>query len=445
MKTLFTTGVVVMGLVSGGMAQEQNIKTEITGDWRISVSVPGKGLKADFDIKPSEPVKVTDEKYPSLPDFNSKAWGGWQKGVALKGLKAQECTVKGALDPQSLKIRQKQDDPNESFAKGTDFDGDLDWGGIGRLPTGKIKAGEPVFISYEYTPQRIDSIVIDAAGKSLLLKTGTPHVSLPKVPELVSGETRIANIYLPPGKTERLASSNIFPILENEFPVELSAKFAGTAEKLLPKTVKALKEGTSLKILAWGDSVTDGSFLPDKEKDRWQCQFVSRLKQKFPKAKIELVTEAWGGHNTSQYLAEPPGSVHNYKEKVLAVKPDLVVIEFVNDAGLKSAQVDERYSKLLADFKAMGTEMILLTPHYVRPDWMGLSSQRDIDNDPREYVKALREFAVKNNVALADGAQRYGRLWRQGIPYLTLMSNNINHPCPEGMKLFADSLMALFE
>jgi hypothetical protein len=23
---------------------------------------------------------------------------------------------------------------------------------------------------------------------------------------------------------------------------------------------------------------------------------------------------------------------------------------------------------------------------------------------------------------------RYGRLWRQGIPYLTLMENNINHP-----------------
>ncbi|HCE42062.1 MAG TPA: hypothetical protein DET40_00755 [Lentisphaeria bacterium] len=441
--TFLLGGLAIMGIISNGVAGEQPSTTELAGDWKISVSVPGKGLKADFNISPTEPVKVLNEKYPSLPDFNPKAWGGWQKGVALKGVKAQECTVKGALDPQSLKITQGE--AGESFAKGADYDADLEWGGVGRLPAGKIKAGVPVSISYEYTPQRIDSVIMDAAGKSLQLKSGTPHVSLPKPPELAAGETRIVNIYLPSGKTAKLAAANIFPVLESEFPADLAAKSAGTAEKLLPKTVKALKEGANLKILAWGDSVTDGNFLPDKEKDRWQCQFVSRLKQKFPNTKIELVTEAWGGHNTSQYLAEPPGSVHNYKEKVLAVKPDLVIIEFVNDAGLKSAQVNERYSKLLADFRELGTEMVLLTPHYVRPDWMGLATQREIDNDPREYVKALREFAAKNNVALADGSMRYGRLWRQGTPYLTLMSNNINHPCPEGMKLFADSLMSLFE
>jgi lysophospholipase L1-like esterase len=51
---------------------------------------------------------------------------------------------------------------------------------------------------------------------------------------------------------------------------------------------------------------------------------------------------------------------------------------------------------------------------------------------------------LKNNVALADGAKRYGRLWRQGIPYMTLMVNDINHPNEEGMKLFADALMELF-
>jgi len=41
-------------------------------------------------------------------------------------------------------------------------------------------------------------------------------------------------------------------------------------------------------------------------------------------------------------------------------------------------------------------------------------------------------------------APREARLWRQGIPYSTLLMNGINHPNPHGMKLFADSLMALF-
>ena len=173
--------------------------------------------------------------------------------------------------------------------------------------------------------------------------------------------------------------------------------------------------------------------------------FVDRLQAQYPAAKIELVTEAWGGRNTDSYLAEPPGSQHNYKETVLERKPDLIVSEFVNDSGLTPAQVEERYSKLLADFQSIGAEWAILTPHYVIPEWMGLTKQRDIDNDPRPYVAGLREFAVKHKVALADASLRYGRLWRQGIPYLTLMENNINHPNEFGHTLFADSLMALFE
>ena len=75
---------------------------------------------------------------------------------------------------------------------------------------------------------------------------------------------------------------------------------------------------------------------------------------------------------------------------------------------------------------------------------MGLSAQRDIDADPRPYVAGLRQFAERHHVALADASLRWGRLWRQGIPYNTLHMNTINHPNPFGMQLFADSLMILF-
>jgi lysophospholipase L1-like esterase len=198
------------------------------------------------------------------------------------------------------------------------------------------------------------------------------------------------------------------------------------------------------RILAWGDSVTDGAYLPERQAQRWQEQFASRLRERFPKAKIEVITQAWGGRNTGSYLAEPPGSPHNYRETVLGVKPDLIVSEFVNDAALKPPQVEERYAKLFADFKEIGAEWIILSPHYVRPDWMNLTTEREIDNDPRPYVEGLRQFAAKHDVALADASLRYGRLWRQGIPYNTLMLNAINHPDVRGMRLFADALMALF-
>ena len=157
------------------------------------------------------------------------------------------------------------------------------------------------------------------------------------------------------------------------------------------------------------------------------------------------MTQAWGGRNTRSYLSEPPGSPHNYRETVLGVKPDLIISEFVNDAGLTPEQVEERYSGLLRDFKEIGAEWIILTPHYVRPDWMNLTRERDIDEDPRPYVRGLRQFAARHNVTLADASLRYGRLWRQGVPYNTLMVNAINHPDARGMKLFADALIALFE
>lgn len=229
-------------------------------------------------------------------------------------------------------------------------------------------------------------------------------------------------------------------MLETAYP-EPPKRSPTAAEKLTPNAITKLRQGLPIKIMAWGDSVTEGSYL---KQGRWQDQFAARLQSRFPQAKIELITEAWGGRNTSSYLEEPPGSKHNYNETVLAQKPDLIISEFVNDAGFNPEQVEERYSKLLSDFQSIHAEWIILTPHYVRPDWMGLEKMRDCDEDPRPYVKGLRQFAAKHNVALADASLRFGHLWREGIPYNALMVNSINHPNEQGMKLFADALMELF-
>lgn len=42
----------------------------------------------------------------------------------------------------------------------------------------------------------------------------------------------------------------------------------------------------------------------------------------------------------------------------------------------------------------IGAEWIILSPHYVRPDWMGLTKEREIDDDPRPYVKGDRKSVV---------------------------------------------------
>lgn len=410
------------------------IKISLAGSWRVTIEghEAGVQVRATLDVARPDIIVVNAEKYDKLPEFDHNS-AGWTKGTPLIGVRACECTVKGALDVTSLVVHAGSDAEADTFEKSLDFDLDPDWGTIGRLPKGRIGPDQPVFISYRYAMRRLDSIVRSVDGQ-ITLRRGAPQVAMCVTPELSAGETRLANIFIS-GMIPALVADDLFPILENAYPAP-TRPVPSIAEARLPVTMKKLQSGEPLKILAWGDSVTTYH--------RWQKMFVARLQARYPQARIELITEAWGGRNTGSYLAEPPGSEHNYTEKVLALKPDLIVSEFVNDANLTPPQVEERYGKLLADFKGMGAEWIILTPHYVIPDWMGLTRQREIDDDPRPYVAGLRLFAEKHGLALADAARRYGRLWRQGIPYLTLMENNINHPNEFGHTLFADSLTELF-
>jgi lysophospholipase L1-like esterase len=414
---------------------------QITGDWTINVMVrEPKAVVATLPITPPKLLTVTAEPFKELPVFNPKA-GGWVKGAQLRGVKAQETTTPYLLVTNSLVLRAGPDVGAPVLQPGKDYEVDLTWGTIGRTTNGTLKAGQPVYASYQHAQLRLDAVVQTRDGK-IVVRPGEPRAAAPVPPALATGERHLGNLWLP-GNIAKLAPENIFPVTESAYP-EPAKPNPTVAERLVPNAMKKLRSGEPLRILAWGDSVTVGTYVPNPATERWQEQFVARLRERFPQAKIELVTEAWGGRNTGSYLGEPPGSEHNYKEKVLAKKPDLIVSEFVNDAGLKPAQVEERYAKLLADFQGIGAEWIILTPHYVRPDWMGLNRERDIDDDPRPYVAGLREFSAKHQVALADAAKRYGRLWRQGIPHSTLMLNSINHPDARGMKLFADALMELF-
>jgi len=421
-------------------AEERLLVAETAGDWGVRVEYrhPGQATAGTFVVAPPDGVEVFHEKIPSLPPFNP-AVPGWVKGVALEEVKAAECTVIRALDPDSLVIESAPDGGGTALERGRDWEADSEWGTVGRLPGGGIAEGQPVWASYRASLRRIDSVVLLADG-TLELVRGEPKIVLCEPPSIPAGSERLVNVYLP-GRIGKLSDANLFPILEHRCP-PLPAGQPPQAGSRLPETLRRLESGEKLKILAWGDSVTTYG--------RWQSMFVERLRARHPRADIELVTEAWGGRNTGSYLAEPPGSEHNYREKVLEIRPHLIVSEFVNDAGMGPADVDRQYGRLLEDFRGIGAEWIILTPHYVMPEWMGPGflerGQRDIDDDPRPYVAGLKAFVTAHpeGVALADAARRYGRLWRQGIPYLTLMENNINHPNMAGHRIFADALDEVF-
>lgn len=431
-KYLLTLLVFCFAILCGSPAFSDTVKI-VKLPW--TVEVDSNGTRAVFNV-PSPNICETTEQISSIPLFNPKK-SGWQQGYVLRGVKAFECSVTDAVDPDTVQIKSVKS--GKIFLASKDYKVNH-WGCIGSLEGGSLNNTDaPFTVSYRYAKMRIDSIVRNPDG-SLVYIAGTPHVVTPKQPKINADQKRIANIWIS-GRIDQLTDDLIF-IIQPKVEKIKSVKIDPPAKTLVPKTWEKLIKGEEVRILAWGDSVTAGSFLP--KEDRWQVQFVDRLQKRFPNARITLITEAWGGRNSDSYRLEPKGSPKNYKEKVLAVKPDLIVSEFVNDSGMSIDRVQIRYGEMLKDFRNNGMEWIICTPHYVRPDWMNFTGNKNLDQDPRPYVAGIRKFAKENGIALADASLLYGQLWRQGIPYGTLMVNNINHPNAFGMKLFADALMDLF-
>lgn len=386
-------------------------------------------------VPPPQPIVVTGEQ-TTLPIFNEKA-GGWMKGIRLKALITQECSATGLLRPETVVVRSANDGTRYTVDK--DYAMDALWATVGRLEGGAIGENDRVTIDYTYGPSRLDAIVVNKAGQVRLIP-GQPGLGLDAPPVTGPDEVHMASVWIP-GNTQELTQENLFPV---EGPQDNATQPEHrTAAQLLPRTLAKLQSGEPVTIVAWGDSVTAGGGVGADTEAWYQNQFLARLKVRFPNSDITLITAAWPGRGSRNYLESPSGSDYDFERDVLAQKPDLVTCEWVNDAYLKGDALDAQYGLIVQKLRGAGAEVVLLTPHLVRPDWMGVTTLK-FDDDPRPYVQGLRAFANANDVALADGAARWCGLWRQGIPYTTLLSNSINHPNAQGHGLLADALMALF-
>jgi len=426
-------------------ALEHALPLRIEGGWTVVIGPGSVTAGAQtillpeavvFDIAPVEKVRVRDERYNGFPLFDPKA-GPWRRGAQLRQLITEECTATGVLIPESVRVKSS---PGSStpFALDKDYTLDGFWANIGRTRDSALKAGSTVFIDYDYVPCRLDSLVVNAEGRVTLVR-GKPGVGSIYPPDPGPGNIAVANIWLD-GPTEKLDDDNLYPVEFAPEPVEVAPR----GETRIPKTLAKLRAGEEVTIVAWGDSVTNGGGVTNQPEDWYQAQFLRLLRERFPKATINLHTAAWGGSNSANYMKAPAGGEHDFVRDVLDPKPDLVMIEFVNDAYLDEEATQVHYRKILDLLQGVGAEVILITPHYVRPDWMNVKTQK-LDNDPRPYVKGLKRFAAENNLAIADASKEWGCLWRQGIPYMTLEANSINHPDRRGHAIFAKALMELFE
>ena len=416
-------------------------QVRVAGPWQVEVG-PGTVGKVAFQrqvlaVPPQAAIEIRGESQ-ALPVFRTTG-GGWVRGAKLRRIATQECTAAGALAPASLRVRAAD---GTELVRGKDWEVDDHWGTVGRLAGGAVADKEPVLLDYDYYPNRIHLVVVDGTGKARLV-LGEPGVGIQLLPEKRADEMHLATVWLT-GQMSRLADANLLPV--DGTPVPKSG-WEGTAERLCPKTVAKLRAGQPVTIVAWGDSVTNGGGVGGNRDAWYQHVFHKRLQARFPQSEITLKTAAWGGGNSRGYMEAPAGGKYDFQRDVLDPKPDLVTIEFVNDSGWHGDGLKQHYGKIRDLLRGNGAEIVLITPHFVRPDWMRdkawLESTKH-DEDPRPYVQGLRQFARENDIPVADASLAWGHLWREGIPYMTLHGNSINHPDERGHRFFADALMGLF-
>ena len=416
---------------------------QVSGDW--AVKVPAQSVRVgantvqianaiNFRIDPPTVVAVNNEKHAALPEFSPT--GIWTCGDMCYQVISYGISVPGIVKAGSVQV--KAGPYGKAFEPEKDYKLDPLWGSVGRLSGGAIGPDTPVWFDYTYGMSRIDTIAINEQGVARLIK-GKDSIFCAQVPSVPKNEKRLANIWVP-GYVTKLNPDLIYQIRENGPYHDKSD--AQAIHKLIPKTWHKLVTGQPVRILAWGDSVTDGAYIPN-ESQKWQGQFYARLKKEFPSAKIELITEAWGGRTTVAYLAEPAGSPKNFKEHVLDADPDLVISEFVNDVGLSVEDKLKSHNTIRDAFRQKGIEWIILTPHYDTWQYLGNFAAR-VEKDTRPHSDWLRSYAKQNNIALVDASVRWDHLAARGIPYTIYLTNCINHPDPEGLGLYADALMDAF-
>jgi len=388
-----------------------------------------------FPVPPAPVVWMENEPLKLSPEVPQ----GFSVGTRLTGPNAGDINALDALIPTTLTLRRSPG--GEQLEAGRDFLLSELHALLGIGPDSHVSPEDTVFATYAYALMRLDSVFLDAEG-NLCFAPGIPHITIPQPPRVPESGVRLANIFRPYHATA-LEPDHIYPVLASP-----GAAGTATIAGRIPKTLRKLKNGERVVIVCWGDSVTAGGNASEP-RYRYTDVFAAGLQRLFPQAKIEVHNISVGGSSSVNWLYPEQYQFSNPARqgdldfnRVTAPKPDLVTLEFVNDVGLEESTRVAAYEHIRQSLVHFGAEWILITPHFTHPSWMGIPLR---GQENRSYVSFLKDFSSSHHLALADASGRWEHLWKEGIPYLTLLHNSVNHPDNRGHRIFAEELWKCFE
>lgn len=192
----------------------------------------------------------------------------------------------------------------------------------------------------------------------------------------------------------------------------------------LPNTLSKLENGNSLKIVFFGDSITNGGnssgeidMAPYAE--RWTVMFERELKRLYPGAAISCENTSVSGGSWS------PEAVDNVQGSIVAKDPDLVVLALGTNDYQFQYSASKTYNSMSYVVDAIknanpACEIILVAPMLSNPECF----------DPDlldEYISGYRRKAAEyEGVVIADVNAVHKFLLTKKI-YTDLSANNLCH------------------
>ena len=451
---------------------------KITGDWELTIKgnydVSGSLIKIPeqtITVEKPTVVSVQNEVYENLGIFDPMA-AFWCQGVRIKGTSNGETGARGSLVGESFVVKGDPEG-NVVYKLNKDYGLGAEWGFFGRLAdenivedrtkgtamidanlldqnsedvktkVSAIKQGSTVYVDYEYVKWRLDTIATDKKGKLSYFK-GEPGIQIIAPPTLPKGQFPVCNVFVR-NKVDKINEDMLYPVTELRKPAGKNKVPA--IKKLLPRSYDKLVNKKEICILYWGDSVTCGGTVTDYDKYVWQNVVSRELEKKYPDTKFRFETTAWGGRGVGDFFATPKGQNYNFEEHVLGLKPDLVIMEFVNDTYqfIHPDMLEANYNKVRDIFAEKGIDWVIMLPHFTDFDRASFGTEK-YRTEQRWYDKWIRkEFCEKYpNIAVADASVLWGHLLFEGIPFCTLNVNGINHPCNDGHQILANGVLDLF-
>lgn len=190
----------------------------------------------------------------------------------------------------------------------------------------------------------------------------------------------------------------------------------------------------TVTIVCHGHSVPAGYFKTPEVRsfDAYPHLLHRAIKEKFPKAVVNVIVTAIGGENSEQGAAR-------FERDVLALRPDVVTMDYgLNDRRIGLDRAKASWTSMAEAALKTGAKVIFLTPTWD----LGVDPQNP--QDPLfQHASQIRDLASQLRVGVADSLAGFLRAHDGGASWESLMSQS-NHPNREGHKIVLSALMPFF-